>query len=217
MTSDEFIDDWTDADALPFEEDEEPAGPPLSESEVDDGLAALVQWQTPSEFAKKTRSLSRRCRSSEYFNNPRLNFLRDAYVLAELASLKNADEVRLCSPADQWPDGLMKYRGQVYNIEVTSTHGGKKLGKEYRGITGPTLDPVENWMKRADSIPKHLSEAIERKSKKHYGSPCWLVVYLNINEYGIRQKESELAISAAKAPHLANFVDITVLWKGRPY
>jgi hypothetical protein len=66
-------------------------------------------------------------------------------------------------------------------------------------------------------IPRHLTETIERKSKKHYGSPCWLVVYLNINEYGIRQTETEQAISAAKAPYLADFVDISALWKRKLY
>jgi hypothetical protein len=63
-------------------------------------------------------------------------------------------------------------------------------------------------------IPRHLTETIERKSKKHYGSPCWLVVYLNINEYG---RETEQAISAAKALYLADFVDISALWKRKLY
>jgi hypothetical protein len=76
---------------------------------------------------------------------------------------------------------------------------------------------VENWIERADSIPKHLDEAISGKSQKYYASPCWLVIYLNINEYGIRQVETEQVIAAAKARYAAAFVEISVLWKGKLY
>lgn len=47
-----------------------------------------------------------------FADNPRLNLLLDADVLAELASLKGAEQVRLCSPADQWPDGFMKFQAE---------------------------------------------------------------------------------------------------------
>ena len=81
----------------------------------------------------------------------------------------------------------------------------------------PTLDPVENWIKRANSIPKYLDAAISAKSQKNYASPCWLVVYLNISEYNIRQIETEQVIADIKARYAAAFVDISVLWKGKLY
>jgi hypothetical protein len=83
--------------------------------------------------------------------------------------------------------------------------------------TGLRSDPVEDWEARANSIPKYLDEAISGKTKKNYSSPCWLLVYLNINEYGIRQTETEHVIAATEARHAAAFVNITVLWKGRLY
>jgi hypothetical protein len=70
---------------------------------------------------------------------------------------------------------------------------------------------------RGDSIPKFLDEAVAAKSGKRYGAPCWLVVYLNISEYGIRQKETEAAISQVKARYASSFEAISVLWKGRLY
>jgi hypothetical protein len=76
---------------------------------------------------------------------------------------------------------------------------------------------VEDWIERADSIPKYLDEAISGKRQKNYASPCWLVVYLNISEYGIRQLETEQVIAAAKARYAAAFVDVSVLWKGKLY
>jgi hypothetical protein len=58
---------------------------------------------------------------------------------------------------------------------------------------------------------------VRAKSQKHYGSSCWLVVYLNISEYGIRQKETEEVIALVKAPYAMSFEAISVLWKGRLY
>jgi hypothetical protein len=104
-----------------------------------------------------------------------------------------------------------------HNIEVTSAHGGRKLGQEYREVKGPTMDRVESWGERADSIPKFLNEAVNAKSKKRYSEPCCLVVYLNIGEFGIRQKETEATIAEMKARYASSFDSIWVLWKGRLY
>jgi hypothetical protein len=215
---DDWIDQLLEADPLTIDiddDDEKPVGPPPTESELDAAQQLLVQWQSPDDFSNTTLAICKRCRSADYFNRPRLKFLHDAYVLAKFARLKEVDSVRLES--DQWPDGFIKLQGQAYNIEVTSTHGGRKLGREYRYARGPTLDPVENWIKRADSIPKYLDEAISGKSKKNYGSPCWLVVYLNISEYNIRQIETEQVITATKARYASAFADISILWKGKLY
>jgi hypothetical protein len=206
-----------EADPLTIEEDDEPRGPPLTDSDLDAGQALLIEWQSAQAFASTTGAMCRRCRSSDYFNRPRLKFLHDAFVLADFARLKEVEAVRLANPSDQWPDGYVKFRGQVHNIEVTSTHGGRLLGKEYKEISGPTLDPVENWIERANSIPKYLDEAIGGKMKKKYASPCWLVVYLNINEYGIRQNETKQVIAETKARYSQGFVEISILWKGELY
>jgi hypothetical protein len=138
-------------------------------------------------------------------------------VLARFARHQRVDDVRLAESSEQWPDGFVRAASKVHNIEVTSTHGGRKLGKEYREVKGLTMDPVEDWVARGDSIPKFLDEAVAAKSGKRYGAPCWLVVYLNISEYGIRQKETEAAISQIKARYASSFEAISVLWKGRLY
>jgi len=224
LTPNDEVDDWIDqlleADPLTVDiddDDDEPVGPPPTESELDAAQQLLVQWQSPDDFSNTTLAMCKRCLSADYFNRPRLKFLHDAYVLAKFARLKGANSVRLAALSDQWPDGFIKLQGEAYNIEVTSTHGGRKLGQECRQVRGPTLDPVENWIERADSIPKYLDGAISGKSQKNYASPCWLVVYLNISEYDIRQIETEQVIAAIKARYAAAFVDISVLWKGKLY
>jgi hypothetical protein len=47
------------------------------------------------------------------------------------------------------------------------------------------MDPVENWAARGESIPKYLDEIATTKSKKRYSAPCWPVIYLNINDWGL--------------------------------
>jgi hypothetical protein len=187
---DDWIDEVCEADPPPIEGFEEPQRgrrSPLILDELQEGFACLVQWQSSATFNDTTRAMCSRCHPRDFFNQPQLKFLHDAHVLAEFAQqLKEVEAVRLASATDQWPDGFVRIGDEIHNIEVTSTHGGRKLGKEYRVTNLTTLDPVENWIARADSIPKYLEDAIRQKSEKKYSSPCLLIVYLNINEYGVR-------------------------------
>jgi hypothetical protein len=58
---------------------------------------------------------------------------------------------------------------------------------------------------------------MSKKFKKRYSPPCWLVVYLNITEYDIRQSEIEKVIADTKSRYRRGFVAIFVLWKRRLY
>jgi len=216
---DEWIDRVCEADPLPElpQEPEPENGPPLSREEVEAARTKLSLWQQPPAFIRTTEELCRRCTSEDWFNRPHLKFLHDAYVLAEFVRLTLVDQVRLATASEQWPDGQVRAGDKTHNIEVTSTHGGRRLGEEYRGVQAATLDPVKNWIARAESIPHHLNEAINAKAEKNYGSACWLVVYLNINEYDIRQAEIERVIATIKARYAAAFEAISVLWKQKLY
>jgi hypothetical protein len=220
MTNDsleDWIDKFLETEPLPtLEFEDAELAPPLTESDLIEGQQRLMRWQSPTAFYDDTMALcaSFRSRPSEFFNRQQLKFLRDAYVLAEFARLQKAEVVRLADPAEQWPDGLVNIGGMVHNVEVTSTHGGRKLGKEYRSIAEPTQ---ENWVERADSIPKYLDDAISRKIQKNYSSPCILIVYLNINDLDACQNETEQVIAAAKVRHSRNFAAIFVLWKRHLY
>jgi hypothetical protein len=218
------LDDWIEnalrADPLPIMEvDDSQAvqGPPLTESEIISAKNNLSKWQAPADFVAATKSLCVRCKSEHWFNDPKLKILHDAYVLAEFVRLMEFKSVRLGNQFEQWPDGFVKSSNMIHNIEVTSTHGGRKLGKEYRTVSPPTLDPVSDWVARADSIPKYLDECIQGKVKKKYSSPYWLVVYLNISEYGIRQKETEEEIAEIKTRYANSVSALSILWKGRIY
>jgi hypothetical protein len=217
------INDWidkaveTDTVELDIDEFNEASGLPLSPEEIEAARVSLTRWQDPGAFKVEVDALCARCVSRDWFNRTQLKFLHDAFVLARFALHSRVNEVRLAEASAQWPDGFVRIAGKTHDVEVTSTHGGRRLGEEYRAISGPTLDPVENWAARADTIPNFLDEAISKKSNKTYSAPCWLVVYLNISEYGIRQKETEATIAQVKARYASAFEAISVLWKGRLY
>jgi hypothetical protein len=46
-------------------------------------------------------------------------------------------------------------------------------------------------------------------------SKTWLAVYLSINEFGIRQHETEQAIAEIKDRHAASFDRAFVIWKNK--
>ena len=202
---------------LDIDEFDEPSGPPLPPEEIEAARVSLARWQSPDAFKASVDALCARCVSKDWFNRPQLKFLHDAFVLARFARHQRVDVVCLAESSAQWPDGFVRVAGKTHNIEVTSTHGGRTLGEEYREVKGPTMDPVENWVARGESIPKYLDDTVSAKSKKHYSAPCWLVVYLNISEYGIRQKETETTITQVKARYASSFEAISVLWKGCLY
>ena len=145
---DELIDGACEADPLPLcdEDAEPPRGPPLSPGERRHAQLRLAMSQTPADFIANTNTLCGRCNSEDFFNRPYLKFLHDAYVLAKLVELTPVENVRLAGVADQWPDGYVTLAGKTHNIEITSTHGRRKLGKEYRSRWTARMDPVENWV-----------------------------------------------------------------------
>lgn len=204
-----------------LEEDDAPdgTGPPLQDNELRTVHTALAVPYAPRDFHASVKALHRRTTPKVLFNNPRQKFLLDAWTLAEFAvRLKAADQVWLAGPDDRWPDGFVRIGGTVKNVEVTiADMPNRKMGKEYRIVSGIEFDPVEDWIARADAIPGALETAISKKVDKHYGSGFWLVVYLNLGEYGIRQQQTELIIEQAKQKYASTIDALFVLWKDKVY
>jgi hypothetical protein len=69
---------------------------------------------------------------------------------------------------------------------------GRRMWEEYKPGAKMIVehDPVEDWIARA---------------KMRYTARMWLVVYLNLNDYGIRQAETERAIAEIKQRHAGSF------------
>lgn len=197
-----------------------PPEQPLQDSELRDVHVGLTNPRAPRDFQAAVEALHWRTRAKELFNNPRQKFLLDAWTLAEFAvRLKSVDQAWLSGPNEQWPDGYVRVDSATKSVEVTiALLPGRKMGKEYLTDSDIELDdPVEDWIARADAIPEALETAIRKKVAKRYGSGVWLVVYLNLGEYGIRQQQTELVIAQIKQKYAGAFDALFVLWKDKVY
>jgi len=178
------------------------------------GRAALERWQSPDEFVAKVAALAEPIESEPLFNRGAVKFLHDAMVLAEFTKFRPTEKVRLTAEKDRWPDGQTGTAESPINIEVTEVlEEGRKRGEEYRNDAQPLDGNAEDWRKRALAIPGQLEKAIKRKRQKGYGEKCKLVIYLNMSNYGVLQKETEAAIAATKAKYADDFQEICVLWQ----
>jgi hypothetical protein len=207
-------DGWDDLSEVEVDE----TAPPLVAHELKSVHEDLARRRSPADFRKVVAGLHKRCRSWEIFKNPRQNFLLDAWTLAEFVRHQPVDQVWLAGPSEQWPDGYVCIGKKIENVEVTiALTDGRRMADEYRPNPGKKmeLDPVDNWAARAEGIPAALERAIEAKIAKRYGSRLWLVVYLNIGDGGIRQREMEQAIATIKHQHKHSFDGLFVIWKDK--
>lgn len=100
---DEWIDSVCDSAPLPSDldiddDDDGPVGPPLATGEIQAASTRLARWQSATAFSADTKALCNRCVSADYFLQPRLKFLHDAYVLAKFARLQGTVAALTLSP-----------------------------------------------------------------------------------------------------------------------
>jgi hypothetical protein len=111
----------------------------------------LSRWLVPSAFNERLDRTHELLPSHILFNLPAARTVMDAWVLGRFGALTEADAVRLV--ADTWPDGQARFGARAINIEVTEVlEPGRRRGREYRTSPGIEMDPVENWIRRADAI-----------------------------------------------------------------
>jgi hypothetical protein len=153
-----------------------------------------------------------------FVNAPRFGFVLDAMILADFAvRVDGASGVRLMPERERFPDGIIDTPNGTLKIEVTEVDGGsRRRGDEYKSGVRPR-DSITDWQEKANAIPAELERVILKKVNKHYDPKPTLVVYLNLDEYGIRQKETLTIIEEAKRRHASSFEGIHVLWRGKLY
>jgi hypothetical protein len=91
---------------------------------------------------------------------------------------------------------------------------GRKPGLEFRPArVSVELDPVESWLKRAEKIAPALRERIQKKLQSRHIPGTELLIYLNIGECGIQQREIERDIKLILQEGIGSFSMVHVLWK----
>lgn len=176
-------------------------------------------WRSPAEVLEELILINRAIRAdhsfqrSAFVTHREAKQLREVWVLAKCSGPMDISRIRL-SQQDP-PDGYIDRGGEPIPAEVLEVlEPRRKRNLEY-GPGAPTLsmDPVENWVRRANSIPEALANGIQKKKAKPYPPSTELFVYLNIGEYGIRQKEIEGVIRSLLAQPATPFAAIHVRWK----
>ena len=191
--------------------------PRLTREEITELERRLVHWQTPGAMSRLVDDTMNRIGSKDLFNQGGLALLRDAWIAPKLGRIRQVEQVRLVD--DTWPDFELKVDGQIEAFEaVEADDPERRRGDEYLNSTGEMKDdPVEDWIARAEQTPAWLEAACRKKADKHYSTRANLVVYLNLSEYGARQKEVESCLPSATAAVKDSFETVWVLWKKRAY
>jgi hypothetical protein len=189
----------------------------LTREETEIEAKWLSVWRAPGEMAERIESLMDCLGTADLFNQPGLEWVRDAWGAAKFGVLRNASSVRLVTEA--WPDFEVRVDGRVQAFEFTEADlEGRRRGAEYRDASeGVEDDPFEEWIERAKQIPARLRDAAGRKAAKRYPASASLLIYLNINEYGIRQAEIEACFVPSTDRARDAFKSVWILWKQRVY
>jgi hypothetical protein len=182
--------------------------------------AWLTEWRAPDEMYEYVDRLM----GEVGLGRAGCEFLRDAWAASTFASLRGAPAVRLVS--DLWPDFEVRTGAGLERFEfVQADIEGRRMDVEHRearakkfaGKSTLEHDPVEAWIARAEQVPACLARAVASKIGKNYAQKTSLLVYLNINEYGIRQREIEGSFATSTAEARDKFKNVWVLWKARAY
>jgi hypothetical protein len=182
----------------------------LSKIESAHHRAWLSEWRTPTAMVAYLRDVNDAMGPDFFFRQSGVEFLRDAWIAAEFGRHRQSPIIRLVPEHDRWPEfEARSIESAIERVEcVEADVPGRRRSDDYRGTKIQSLsgepnvehDPVENWIARADQVPAALSAAIATKIQKHYAAGASLLVYLNNQEYGIRQTEIEKAMLPAVLP-----------------
>lgn len=174
----------------------------------------------------RARALMRVMGDVDLFSQAGVGFVTEGWAAAKFAGLRGADAVRLVPKQERWPDFELRFGESWEPWEFTEADlPERRRGDEYQrraeriaaGASRWEDDPVEAWAERAERAPAILHERCVHKAAKQYSGRAALLVYLNINEYGIRHREIEASLPNATAPAKHAFTSVWVLWKNRAY
>jgi hypothetical protein len=177
-------------------------------------------WYAREAFGSEVGRLLSGVHSTAYFTDPRLQWLRDAWIADSFARAIGAHQVRL--PEEPWPDFQIRYSdGAIVQYEATEAmQPGRKRGDEYRAwqSNGWKIRHVsqEELEARRDAIPLALRTAVKAKVRKQYPKDAALVVYLNISSH-FWDDDTIPNLSEFTKEAFGPFDSVWVLWGSRAH
>ena len=196
----------------------------LTKDKIKQHRAALERWQRPEEMLRHYEEIRGAMTGEEFFNQPGIQFVRDAWAAATLGTARSAEEVRLIPEPERWPDFALRRNGMTEQWEVTEADiPGRRRGEEYQydplipGDRALGLDHPENYIARAERAPEAIRAACTKKAAKNYSSSVSLLVYLNISDFGARHEQVVSSFPDATRAAKDKFNEVWVLWKNCAY
>jgi len=182
------------------------------------------KWQTSSEMRRACDEIMQRM-GADCFTQPGTEFLTQSSAVISFAQHRGADAMRLIPANAQSPDFELQFGSRKGQWKFTEAgEPDRRYGMEYVESTPLAVaekdfeaDPVAAWIKRADAAPESIRARCAAKAERHSSGWVRLLVYLNTQEYGIRQREIEASFAGATAPAKDAFSEVWVFWKERPY
>ena len=196
----------------------------LTTAQIKQYKKLLSTVNSPATMLNKVEQFIEEIGDVDFFTQPGLAFLRDAWIAAKFAKSRNASTIRLLALDSDWPDFEICVDDKLEKFEaVEALEDGRRRSKEYvdaeklrlQGKPFATNDPISQWIKRANDIPRALEEACKKKIERNYpdAKQFGLVIYLNINEFGIRHQEVLEKFTHVTKECKSVFQSAWVLWK----
>lgn len=189
----------------------------LERDEIAELKECLAKWKTPIAMHTAVDIVMDSIGNQTLFTQAGLEFLRDASICAEFGMAREAAKVRLIS-ADR-PDFELCVNDEIEAFEaVEADNPRRRRGDEYRykahkvGHSG-----IEDWISESEQAYHWLRRSCEKKKRKGYSENTNLIIYLNLNDFGIRYREVEDCFSAATEIVKDEFSSVWVLWKLKAY
>ena len=202
--------------------------PYLTDQEKTKHRVWLETWRSPAAMKDHVEKVMDYMASDTYgiskalFNQAGVDFILEAFAAARFSAIRGAVAVRLIP--DPRPDFEVRtHQGQEAWELTEADVPGRRRGQEYSeavarvdaGFSAVEDDSVENWHARADHAAPSILRLAVKKAGKSYTPDTRLLIYLNIDEFGIRHQEIEAAMLDATAPARDAFAEVWVLWKSQ--
>ncbi len=182
-------------------------------------LARARPWfearRDPAEFMHRINQVDRIVDSEFLFNRNEAKWVREALNLAAYSQFISPSSVWL--NGETWPDAFVREDGKDIPLEITMIlDKGREIGREYRMDRPFEVNcKVDDWVAVTDAISRLLAARIQSKLQKRYSISSRLLIYLNANEWGIRQKQFESAVTDTLRREVGSFSSVDVLWKDK--
>jgi hypothetical protein len=199
----------------------------LQKQQITQYKKILSAWLPPTEMRKRAREVMALMGNKDFFTQPDLDFVREAWVAGEFGEKRGATAVRLINVDQERPDFALKLPGgdiELYEL-VEADRINRERGREYRDLAAaenPTYHyPIEEWatpeQAQATILRSARKKAARAKELSNKGTPyppdTRLLFYVNLDDFSAHAEKIVNVFPDAVEPARAWFPTIWVLWK----